>query len=97
MAAGKKTATKRKARARKPKPNVAECQVQGCTNLPLAQRDGRDGKVWLCGRCAEIADRSLAGAAREEEVLDMIGTAMEKAQATKKARQQKKVRAVLLG
>lgn len=96
----KRKATARKARAKKPA-GLPVCEVQGCDNPGLEQHDGPNGKVTLCGRCGELARASLRDAERRAEILDIAASPFEKSmvrqQQRRDERDQKRVRAVLLG
>ncbi len=97
MPKGKKTTTTRRKRAtaKAKAAGLPPCEVQGCTNLGMETHDGPNGPVHLCGRCGELARRSLRDEERRVEVLDLIATPMEKAVAAQTLRRHKRALAAV--
>lgn len=95
MAKGKTTTTaKRKRTAKKApaKPVLPACDVPGCGQPGLETHEGPTGKVTLCGRCGELARKSLADEQRRLEVLDLAAGPGEKAIARQALRRHERVK-----
>jgi ribosomal protein S27AE len=83
MPKGKKTtAAKRRRKAKAtpaPKKDPRLCMVKGCQGLALAKHHAPDGSdVWLCGKCDSTAKRNLDNEAKRQQMVDVIGSPLER-------------------
>jgi len=97
MPRGKKTTTtkRKRATAKAKAAGLPPCEVKGCTNLGMETHEGPSGPVHLCGRCGELARRSLRDERARIEVMDLMATPMEKALARQTLRRQERVHAAV--